>query len=575
MEARRIFLYLALGLILILIWVNWHNEHAPKPQARAPTPATARVAAKATVGPPNEQTATHAVVAAPPATTAAVAPARLRVSPGSDVTVHTDVFAATLATDGAVLTRADLLKYPRTLHSRQPVALLSPKPAHFLVVEPLLASKSLPQTLAYTPAKSSYQLAPGAQTVRVPLVWQGKNLTVKRVFVFTRGSYEVHVHTTITNAGTEAKRFSPAWRLVGHDPATAQHLWDHFLPKNWAYRGPAYYNGDYNKRSADSLGDNPLDKSFTGGWIASVDQYFAAAAIPNAKRKAHYFGRRVGGNGYAVGYRLPPIGVAAGASKSFSMKLYLGPKLQGHLDQAAPGLSRTVDYGKMTIICVPLFWLLSHIEAGVGNWGWAIILLVLLIKAVFYFPQRMSARSMAKMRKLQPRLKLLKERYKDDKQKLSQATMKLYREEGANPVSGCLPMLIQLPIFFGLFYVLIYSVELRQAPWVLWLQNLAAPDPFYILPILYAVAMLVQFRLQPQSADNAQAKMMMIMPFGMAFLYAIFPSGLVLYYLLNTLLNIAIQWQVNRELHVPMNIWPEDLWPRKKHSVPEKAADHD
>ncbi|MGH8162138.1 MAG: membrane protein insertase YidC, partial [Gammaproteobacteria bacterium] len=483
--------------------------------------------------------------------------------------------ALTLSTDGAALTRADLLKYPRTLHSRQPVALLSPRSGHFLVAEPLLASKSLPQTLHYTAGKTSYQLAPGAQAVKVPLVWTGKGLTVKRVYVFTRGSYEVRVHTTITNDSGEATQFSPALRLIGRDPPTPKHFWDRFLPKHWTYRGPSYFDGDYHKRAADSLAGNPLDKSFAGGWIASVNQYFVAAAIPAAKRKAQYFGHRVGGSGYAVGYRLPAVEIAPQTSKTLAMKLYLGPKLQGHLNQVAPGLSRTVDYGKMTIISVPIFWLLSHIEEGVGNWGWAIILLVLLIKAVFYFPQRMSARSMAKMRKLQPRLKLLKERYKDDKQKLSQATMKLYREEGANPVSGCLPMLIQLPIFFGLFYVLIYSVELRHAPWVLWLHDLSAPDPFYILPILYALAMLVQFRLQPQSADNAQAKMMMVMPFGMAFLYAIFPAGLVLYYLLNTLLNIAIQWQVNRELGVPMNIWPEDLWPRKKAPATVKHADNE
>ncbi|MGH8274861.1 MAG: membrane protein insertase YidC [Gammaproteobacteria bacterium] len=575
-ETRRIFLYLALGLILILIWVNWRSDHAPKPLKAAPAAATS-VAANGAGAPAatNPQTTSESAkspelsASAAPATGTHMRPAKLQAPGGTRIRIHTNVLVLNLALDGATLTRANLLKYPLKLHSKKSVALLSTAPKDYRVAEPLLISEDLPQTLHYQAGKTRYQLAPGAQTLSVPLSWKGDGVSVKRVFVFTRGSYAVRVKTTITNS-TGVKRFTPGLRLVGHNPATGQHFWDHFFPKYWAYRGPSYYDGDYEKPSAASLSGKPLEKTFAGGWIASVNQYFVAAAIPAAKRKAHYFGRAVGDSGYAVGYRLPPVKLAAGQSKTLRMKLYLGPKTQGHLNQVAPGLSRTVDYGKATIISVPIFWILSHIEAVIGNWGWALILLVLLIKAVFYFPQRMSARSMAKMRKLQPRLKLLKERYKDDKQKLSQATMKLYKEEGANPVSGCLPMLIQLPIFFGLFYVLINSAELRLAPWVLWLQDLSAPDPLYILPILYALAMLVQFRLQPQAGDNAQAKMMMVMPLGMAFLYAVFPSGLVLYYLLNTILNILIQWQVNRELGVPLNLWPEDLWPRKKKTLPAK-----
>jgi len=380
--------------------------------------------------------------------------------------------------------------------------------------------------------------------------------------VVKRGSYQVKLETRVANAGGAPVRVSPGVRIVGANPLTAKHFWDHFLPKYWAYRGPAYYDGSYEKKPAQSLAGSPLDKHLAGGWIATVRQYFVAAAIPPSQGKAHYSARAVDGQGYVIAYSGPPMRVAAGARSETSTELFLGPKKQDLLGGLAPGLSRTVDYGKATIISKPLFWLLSRIHGLLGNWGWSIILLVLLIKAVFYWPQRVGARSMAKMRKLQPRLKILQERYKDDKQKLSQATMELYRKEGANPVSGCLPMLIQIPIFFGLFEMLVHSVELRQAPWVLWITNLTAPDPYFILPAIYAVLTLVQFRLQPQAASGAQAKMMMFMPLLFSVFYAILPSGLVLYYLLNTFLTIAIQYQVNRELGMKgLGILPESLNP--------------
>jgi len=297
-----------------------------------------------------------------------------------------------------------------------------------------------------------------------------------------------------------------------------------------------------------------------------VRQYFAAAAIPPAKDQARYFGRAIDG-GYAIGYHLAPFRVAAGASADTTAQLFLGPKKQGILNAVAPGLSRTVDYGHATIICKPIFGVLSFIHGILGNWGWSIIILVLLIKALFYYPQRMSARSMAKMRKLQPRIKLLRERYKDDRQKLSQATTELFRKEGANPVSGCLPMLIQLPIFIGLFYVLIKSVELRLAPWILWIHDLSQPDPYFVLPVIYAGLSFVQFRLQPQTMDKAQARMMMAMPLLFAFFYALFPSGLVLYYSLSTGLNILIQYRVNHELGMKgLGVMPKIDWPWKKNS---------
>ncbi len=558
MDTRRIFLYLALGLILLLIWTNWRSDHAPPPSAK--TPVAASTTAAATSPGANAGTAGQVATAAPTGTGPALpGPARLSPPGGPRITISTDVLNLDVALHGAAIIRANLLKFPQSKGSRRTVALLSPERKSFLAVYPQLAAVGLPAQPEYSAIATDYRLAPGEKTLRVPLVWRGDGLTVTRTLILTRGSYEVRLQTEVTNAGSVSARFTQGIRIVAHNPISAQHFWDHFLPKYWAIRGPAYYDGSYNQRPAESLASEPIDKTFAGGWIASVNQYFAVAVIPGAKLQANYFGRAVDGEGYDIGYWLPPFAVDAGKSAILKTKLFLGAKEQGKLEQVAPGLSRTVDYGKATIISKPIFLVLSFIHGFVGNWGWAIILLVLLIKVIFYLPQRMSARSMAKMRKLQPRLKLLKERYKDDKQKLSQATMELYRKEGANPVSGCLPMLIQIPIFIGLFYVLTHSVELRQAPWALWIQDLSAPDPLFVLPILYGLISLVQFRLQPQAVDNAQAKMMMFMPLLFTFFYAIFPSGLVLYYLLNTILNVAIQWQVNRELDIPLN-----LWPRKK-----------
>lgn len=568
MDTRRLFLYLALGLVLFLLWQQWHAEH-PAPVRHQPAPAATRsAAAESQAATPVTTSAAQPSPRAPAVTPAGTGPLSVAAPAGPEITVHTDVLDVAIALHGGELTRATLLKYPWKLHSKEKVRLLaagtSEGPA--LMVKPELRGDGLPANPSFTASSKQYRLASGQDTVRVPLTWHGDGITIRRVLVFKRGSYQVQVQTRIENASGKALSLIPGIRMIGTNPEVPEHFWDHFLPKYFSYRGPAYYNGSdgYEKLTIKDLGEKALDKQFSGGWIASVKQYFVAAAIPTAHEQARYFAHTRDGK-YALGYNLAPLAVAAGGRATTDMRLFLGPKKQGLLKQVAPGLPRTVDYGKATIICKPIFAVLSFIHRLVGNWGWSIILLVLLIKALFYFPQRMSARSMAKMRKLQPRLKLLRERYKDDRQKLSQATTELFRQEGANPVSGCLPMLIQFPIFIGLFYVLIYSVELRQAPWILWIHDLSQPDPYYVLPIIYAAFSFMQFRMQPQAVDNAQAKMMMVMPLLFAFFYALFPSGLVLYYSLSTGLNIAIQYQVNRELGVKgLGILPKINWPGGK-----------
>ncbi|HEV2110047.1 MAG TPA: membrane protein insertase YidC, partial [Gammaproteobacteria bacterium] len=233
-------------------------------------------------------------------------------------------------------------------------------------------------------------------------------------------------------------------------------------------------------------------------------------------------------------------------SAAFDSRLYVGPKLQTRLAAVAKGLELTVDYGKLTIIAQPIFWVLEHIEQLIGNWGWSILILTLLFKALTYKLNEISGRSMAKMRQVQPRIKALQERYADDRQRLSQAMMELYKKEKINPASGCFPILIQIPIFFALYYVLVYSVELRQAPWTLWIKDLSAPDPLYVLPVLYGIAMFIQQHLQPQPTDKMQARMMKIMPLALVALYAVLPAGLVLYYFANSIISIVQQRYINR-----------------------------
>ncbi|MGH8128226.1 MAG: membrane protein insertase YidC [Gammaproteobacteria bacterium] len=568
MDTRRLLLYGALGLIAFLLWSQWRVEHPVKPPAPASTPAAASAAAPAAVAPAPAGSAGTAVIASQH--TKAATLLSLKAPAGPRIHIHTDVLDLSVALDGGELTRAALLKYPLSLHSKQSVDLLTPgsKQQSALMLRPEISGGGLPAAPIFSATASDYTLAPGAGTLRVPLSWNANGVTLTRILVLKRGSYVVHIETRIDNQSKRSLDLTPGVTLVGANPPVAEHFWQHMLPKYYAFRGPAYYNANdgYEKASVSSFSETPFDKQFAGGWIAGVRQYFVAALIPPGKDQARYFGRAIDG-GYVAGYRLASVKVAAGASSQTGTQLFLGPKKQGLLKQIAPGMSRTVDYGHATIICKPIFAVLSFIHGVLGNWGWSIIILVLLIKALFYFPQRMSARSMAKMRKLQPRIKLLRDRYKDDRQKLSQATMELYRKEGANPVSGCLPMLIQLPIFIGLFYVLIYSVELRLAPWILWIHDLSQPDPFFILPIIYAALSFVQFRLQPQTMEGAQAKMMMVMPLLFAFFYAIFPSGLVLYYSLSTGLNIAIQYQVNHELGMKgLGILPKIEWPWKKNN---------
>ncbi|MGD8927033.1 MAG: membrane protein insertase YidC, partial [Thioalkalispiraceae bacterium] len=330
------------------------------------------------------------------------------------------------------------------------------------------------------------------------------------------------------------------------------------------YTGPVYYSPDnkYEKvkfKEIDEVAENrktgpldAIDREFAGGWIAMIEHYFVGAYIPKSDEVYRYFTQKPKRDGdlYWIGLMSTEKTVKPNQTMDSSVELYVGPKIQKRLEALAPGLELSVDYGWLTFISKPLFWLLTHIHGLLGNWGWAIIVLTLMIKLVFYKLSETSYKSMARMKKLAPRMKQISERYADDRQRKGQAIMELYKKEKVNPMSGCLPILIQIPVFIALYYVLLESVELRQAPWIFWINDLSLKDPYYVLPIIMGISMFAQQKLNPAPPDPMQAKMMMLLPFVFTFLFLFFPSGLVLYWVCNNLLSIAQQWYITRVVMV-------------------------
>jgi YidC/Oxa1 family membrane protein insertase len=311
-----------------------------------------------------------------------------------------------------------------------------------------------------------------------------------------------------------------------------------------------YYSPEdkYTKESFDDMRDARLQREVSDGWIAMIQHYFLSAWIPPSGTVETFYTNVLDNSRYIIGKYSSPVTIASGASHSFENRLFVGPKLQETLTEVAPGLELAVDYGWLTVIAQPIFWLLNKIHSIVGNWGWAIIILTILIKLAFYKLSETSYKSMANMRKMTPRMQALKDRYGDDKQRLNQAMMELYKKEKINPLGGCLPILVQIPVFIALYWVLLESVEMRHAPFALWLNNLSAPDPYFVLPLIMGVSMFVQQKLNPPPPDPIQAKVMMSLPFVFTVFFAFFPSGLVLYWVVNNLLSIAQQWYITQKI---------------------------
>ncbi len=553
MDNPRLFLWIGLALLAWMNIIQWDRDFGAQSAASTATTATAPVVAPAAPGAassslPELPAATAPAAAAPAVATQAPATSAVAAAAPS-IRVVTDVIDMDISLQGGDLLRADLLQYPRDKKPGSPaVRLLSTDDATYGVVRSGLRAadgRAEPTHLAlYTAPAGEFRLAPGAQELRVPLTWtDGQGVTVTKTYVFKPGQYSIDVQYDVKNASGVDWKAASYVQFARHMYSQKRSMFD---VESYAFRGPAVYDGKkYQKLNVEDEDDAAFRQAAAGGWMAEMQHHFVSAAVP-PKGETYDFSLQREGDHSVVSYRGPLKSVPAGASAAFSEKLFIGPKLQDQLKQTGPKLELTVDYGKLTILANPLFHLLQWVHKYVQNWGVTIIIVTILLKLLFYKLTEKSGRSMAKMRAIAPRIKAIQERYKDDREQLAKQTMELYKREKINPVAGCLPILVQIPVFLAFYWALLESVEMRQAPFFGWIQDLSSKDPYFILPILMGFGMFAQFKLNPAPPDPMQAKMFAFMPVIMTVMMAWFPAGLVLYWLTNTLLSIAQQWQINR-----------------------------
>ncbi len=553
-------MFLWLGLVLAL-WLNyetWQRDYAvPVPPAAttvAAAPSAKQVEGLAASVPQAAVTTTGEVSAAPDAATPTVtAPAAVATptSAASTIRVVTDVLNVEVSLRGGDLVLADLTQYPLVKGEDTRVRLLNTNPSQFYLLQTGLtgaAGEARPTHLAdFEATQTEYRLSDGADELRVPLVWRDaeSGVTVTKTYVFKRGQYRIDLRYDVENAGANAWRAASYAQILRNDPPVERSM---FSVESYAFQGPAFYDGvKYEKLDREDAEDRALSRDIQGGWIAGMQHHFVTAIVP-AGSSSYRYTIKTDGNQYLLSTTGPSVTVAPGSGATFEETLFVGPKLQAQLEQTGPRLDLVADYGMLTLLAKPLFWLLEQAHKLTTNWGWAIIIVTFLLKLVFYPLSESSGKSMAKMRVLGPRMKNLQETYKDDREKLGRAMMDLYKREKINPLAGCLPILIQMPVFFAFYWVLLESVEMRQAPFAFWIQDLSSRDPFFVLPVIMAGAMFVQYKLNPTPPDPIQAKVFMILPFIMSATFAFFPAGLVLYWVTNTLLSIAQQWNINRRI---------------------------
>ncbi len=553
MDNQRVFVWAALALLLWLNYTTWQRDYAPQaaPVAASQTPG-ATPAAPSTDTLPELPSETSTPTPTPQSSSAPAAPQQQVEAPAngaSVIHVTTDVLSMDISTRGGELVRADLLKYP--LQKDQPnipVRLFNPTPPVYVARSGLRAADSKPEPnhlAIFGSAASDYTLQAGEAKLSVPLTWSEGGLTVTKTYTFYPGTYRIDLSYDVSNQSGSDWKAASYVQLVRHYEHIER---SYFKVETYAYRGPAIFDGKgYRKLNVEEDEDRAFKGAFAGGWMAALQHHFVAAAVPPVQATYDYQISLNPQNDFTLGYRGPLTTVANGATQSFKETLFVGPKLQDQLAATGPKLQLVADYGRLTIISQPLFVVLEKVHEFVRNWGLAIIIVTFLIKLVFYKLTAASGRSMAKMRNVAPRIKAIQERYKDDREQLGRQMMELYKREKINPLAGCLPILIQIPFFLAFYWVLLESVEMRQAPFFGWITDLSVRDPFFILPILMGAAMFAQFKLQPMpSTDPVQAKVFAFMPVIMSVTMAWFPAGLVLYWLTNTLLSIAQQWRINK-----------------------------
>jgi len=545
MDSRRLILFFVFSFSVFLLLDAWQRDQQP---AGAPTEraSNTKAAPQATPAPvPGEK-----LVASQGGSPALNLPlGSSALVKGETIKVETDYLRAEISAAGGDLRRLEFKQHRDVVEKNKDFVLFDSRPDHVYVAQSGLIGSGLPtHRSAFKARPGEYRLADGAAELAVTLdAADSSGVKVTKTYRFHRSSYVIDVTYDITNPGPAAIQPFAYFQLLRDSKPPAGD--SAMLP---TYTGAAVYTEKEKFKKVD-FGDmdknkTPYPKNSNDGWVAMLQHYFFSAWLPKNGTPREFFTRHIDGGVYAAGVIIPAGNIEPGQSVTLTVPLYAGPQEQDKLAKLAPGLDLTIDYGWLTIIAVPLFWVLSWFHQWVGNWGVAIILLTVLIKLLFYPLSQASYRSMGKMRVLAPKMQKLKEQYGSDRQRLQQAMMEMYKTEKINPLGGCLPVVVQIPVFIALYWAILASVELRHAPFMLWIQDLSSPDPWYVLPVLMGATMLIQTRLNPEPPDPVQAKVMKIMPVAFSVFFFFFPAGLVLYWLVNNVLSIIQQWHINRGL---------------------------
>ncbi|ALK32283.1 membrane protein insertase YidC [Burkholderia plantarii] len=546
MDIKRTVLWVIFFMSAVMLFDNWQRAHG-RQSMFFPNVTQTNVAASKGGADTGASAASGATAPLPAASTTAPA-ATTPIAQAQLVPFSTDVYDGEIDTRGGTLTKLTLKKEG---DGKQPdlfVTLFDHTKDHTYLARTGVTGGNFPNhNDVFTQVSGPSSLAAGQDTLKLSFESQEKGgVKVVKTYTFTRGSYVIGVDTKIDNVGTVPVTPTVYMEIVRDSTAVETPLFSH------TFLGPAVYTDQkhFQKITFSDIDKNKAEyvTSADNGWVAMVQHYFASAWIPQAGVKRDIYVEKIDPSLYRVGVKEPVKTIEPGQSADVSARLFAGPEEERVLEGIAPGLDLVKDYGWVTIIAKPLFWLLQKIHSYVGNWGWSIVLLTLLIKAVFFPLSAASYKSMARMKEITPRMQQLRERLKGDPQKMNAALMELYKTEKVNPFGGCLPVVIQIPVFISLYWVLLASVEMRGAPWILWIHDLSQRDPFFILPVLMAGSMFLQTRLNPTPPDPVQAKMMMFMPIAFSVMFFFFPAGLVLYYVVNNVLSIAQQYYITRAI---------------------------
>lgn len=538
MENQRTLLYLAFFFTLFLLYQEWQKAYGPQP-----------VVTEVTSVAPDGSTINAEISALPAADVPVENNSGLPTASDENrvresVHVVTDILDLMIDTQGGTIYQLDLINYQLSADEMdKPFRLFSTKESEYHTSQSGLVSSvnAAPNHKdIYQAEKSEYQLEEGADELKVNMSWEKEGVKVIKTFTFKRDSYVIDVEHKVTADSWSGSEYNQLVRSEQEREST-------MIP---TYVGGVVFNDDikYEKLDFDDIAEQSFKSDMKGGWIAMIEHYFLSAWVPKQDQSNFTYSSHPTSNRYILGMRSPALVASAAQPAEFKSQLVVGPKLQDRLEVISPGLELTVDYGILTILAKPLFWLLKFYHSLVDNWGWSIILLTITVKLIFYKLSEVGYRSMARMRKVTPRLTALKERFGDDRQRMSQEMMKLYKEEKINPLGGCFPILIQIPVFIALYWVLLESVEMRNAPFALWIQNLSEQDPYFILPILMGATMYIQQKLNPAPVDPVQQKIFQFMPLVFTVFFLFFPAGLVLYWVVNNTLSIAQQWVITKRI---------------------------